>query len=110
MHPDGYSKVVDVDQLILDPCHQERTNWIRDKLAHKTDDQVVNVSADPIRPPQMTVRVSIACQITSDTNFIVVSNDKVTPAVIVRRSLRRRRKPCSLIYYLQIKNESILAA
>ncbi len=35
LHPEGPSKVVHVDQLILDPCHQDRANWIRDKLARK---------------------------------------------------------------------------
>ncbi len=34
LNPEGSSKVVDVDQLWLDPCHQGRTNWVRDKLAH----------------------------------------------------------------------------
>ncbi len=44
--------VVDVDQLILDPCHQEMTNWIRDKLAHKiVDDKVVKMGTDTRRPP-----------------------------------------------------------
>ncbi len=33
LHQDGSSKVVHVDQLILDPCHQDRTNWIRGELA-----------------------------------------------------------------------------
>ncbi len=85
---DGSSKVVHVDQLILDPCHQERTNWIRDKLARKImDNKVVDKSTDPIRPQQMTVGVSIACQ-TSDTDPIVISNDIAAPTIIVCRSLR----------------------
>ncbi len=41
--PDGSSKVVHVDELILYLCHQERTNWITEELAHKTDKKVVNV-------------------------------------------------------------------
>ncbi len=101
LHPDGSSKVVHVDQLILDPCYQERTNWIRDELARKMDDLVVDVGTDPIRPQLTTVDVSIACQ-TTDTDPIVVSNDKVTPTIIVRRNSRRKRKPCRLVYYLQI--------
>ncbi len=32
LNPDGSSKVVHVDQLWLDPCHQDRINWIRDDL------------------------------------------------------------------------------
>ncbi len=88
LHLDGSSKVVLVDQLILDPCHQERTNWIRDELAHKiVDDKVVDMGTDPIRPQQTTVGVSIACQ-TSETDNIVVSNNKVAPIIIIRRSSR----------------------
>ncbi len=33
MNQTGPSKVVHVDQLILDPCHQDRANWVRDELA-----------------------------------------------------------------------------
>ncbi len=47
LHPEGPTKVVHVDQLFLDPCHQDRANWIRDKLARKTDERVVNVGTDP---------------------------------------------------------------
>ncbi len=44
LHPDGFLKVIHVDQLILDHCDRERTNWIRNEPAHKTeDDKVVNV-------------------------------------------------------------------
>ncbi len=100
--PDMSSKVVHVDQLILDPCHQESTNWIKNKLAHKiVDDKVVNVVTYPIRPLQRTVGVSIVCQ-TSDTDPIIISNDKATPTIIVRRSSRSKRKPCHPIFYLQI--------
>ncbi len=95
LRPDGSSKGVHVDQLILDPCHQERTNWIRDELARKMDDLVVDVGTDPIRPQQTTVGVSIACQ-TSDTDPVVFSNNKVTPTIIFHRSSRRNRKPCLL--------------
>ncbi len=36
LKPEGSSKVVHVDQLWLDPCNQERTNWIRDEMTcHK---------------------------------------------------------------------------
>ncbi len=35
MNPTGPSKVVHVDQLILDPCHQDRANWVRDELARR---------------------------------------------------------------------------
>ncbi len=101
LHPDGPSKVVHVAQLILNPCHQDRANWIRDELAHNVDNRVVNVGTDPIQPQQTTVGVSIACQ-TSDTDPIVVSTDKVAPTTVIRRSSRRKRKPHRLIYYLQI--------
>ncbi len=95
LHSEGPSKVVDIDQLILDPCHQDRAKWIRDELAHKTDEGVVNIGTDSIRPQQTTVGVSIACQ-TSDTNPVVVSNDKATPTTIIPRSSRRKRKPVVL--------------
>ncbi len=62
---------------------------------------VIDVGTDPIVPQQMIVGVSIVCQ-TSDTDPIVVSNDKVAPTIIVCRSSRRKRKPHRLIYYLQI--------
>ncbi len=101
LNPTGPSKVVHVDQLILDPCHQDRANWVRDKLAPQIDESVIDVSTDPIISQQTTVDVSIACQ-TSDTDPIVVSNDKVAPTIIVCRSSRRKRKPHRFIYYLQI--------
>ncbi len=94
LHPERSSEVVHVDQLILDPCYQERTNWIRDMLACKMDDNVVNVGTDPIRPQQMTVGISIACQ-TSDTDPIIISNDKVT-------QVREEKKILHLVYYIQI--------
>ncbi len=34
LRPEGSSKVVHIDQLFLDPCYQDMTNWIRDELAH----------------------------------------------------------------------------
>ncbi len=33
------SKVVHVDQLILDPCHQYRANWVKDELARQIDER-----------------------------------------------------------------------
>ncbi len=30
VNPTGPSKEIHVDQLILDPCHQDRANWVRD--------------------------------------------------------------------------------
>ncbi len=70
----GPSKVIHVDQLILDPCHQDRADWVRDELAHQ-EERVVDVGTDPIVSQQMTVGVSIVCQ-TFDTDPIIVSNDK----------------------------------
>ncbi len=93
------STVVHVDQLILDPCHQDRANWVRDELVHQ-EEKVIDVGTDPIVSQQTTVGVSIACQ-TFDTDPIVVSNDKAARMIIVRRSSRGRRKPCHLVYYLQ---------
>ncbi len=64
--------MVHFDQLILDPCHQDRANWVRDELAHQIDEWVIDVGTDPIVSQQMTVGVSLACQ-TSDTDPIVSS-------------------------------------
>ncbi len=101
MHPDGPLKVLHVDQLNLDLCHQDRANWIRNQLARNVDDMVVIVGTDTIRPQQTTVGVNIACQ-TSDTDRIIVSNDKVATTIVVCRSSRRKQKPHHLVYYLQI--------
>ncbi len=92
LRPEGSSKVVFMDIFFLDTCHQERTNWIRDELARQEDDKVVNVGTDPIRPQHTTGGVSIACQ-TFDTDPIVISNNKVTPMVIIHWSSRRKMKP-----------------
>ncbi len=56
----GPSKVVHVDQLILDPCHQDRANWFRDKLARQIDEKVIDVGTDPIVSQQKTVGVSMS--------------------------------------------------
>ncbi len=92
LNPTKPSKVVHVDQLILDPCHQDRANWVRDELARQIDQRVVDVGTDPIVSQQKTVGVSISCQ-TSDTDPIIVSNGKVAPTIIIRRSSRRKRNP-----------------
>ncbi len=91
--------MVHVDQLILDPCPQDRANWVRDELARQIKDRVIDVGTDPIASQQMTVGVSIACQ-TSGTDPIVVSNDKTAPTITVCRSSRQRRKPSCFINYL----------
>ncbi len=43
LNPTEPSKVVHVVQLILDPCYQDRANWVRDKLAHQIDERVIDV-------------------------------------------------------------------
>ncbi len=45
LNPDGRSKVVHVDQLWLDPYHQDRANWVRDELVllKEVDNVVGNV-------------------------------------------------------------------
>ncbi len=79
--------MVHVDQLILDPCHQNTANWIRDELACQIDERVIDKGTDQIESQQTTVGVSIACQ-TSDIDPIVVSYYKLAPTIIVCRSLR----------------------
>ncbi len=79
------SKVVHVDQLILDPCHQDRANLVIDELARQIDEKVIDVGTDSIVSQQMAVGVSIVYQ-TSDTDPIVISNDKVAPKIIICRS------------------------
>ncbi len=70
LNPTGPSKVVHVDQLILDPCHQDRANWVRDELACQIDERVIDVGTDPIVSQQTTVGVSIVWQ-NSDTDPII---------------------------------------
>ncbi len=100
LNPTGPLRVVHVDHLILYPYHQYRANWVTDEVAHQ-EEKVIDVDTDPIVSQQTTVGVSIACQ-TFDTDPIVALNDKAVPTIIFHRSLRRRRKPCHLVYYLQI--------
>ncbi len=83
--------MVHVDQLILDPCHQERAHWVRDELACQIGERVIDVGTDPIVSQQMTMGVSIACKY-SDTDPIIVSNDKVAPLIIIHRSSIPNRK------------------
>ncbi len=92
LNPTGLSKVVHVDQLIIDACHQDRANMVSDELARQREERVIDVGPDPIMSQQMTVGVSIACQ-TFDTDPFIVSYDKVAPVIIIRRSSRRKRKP-----------------
>ncbi len=101
MNPTGPSKVEHVDQLILDPCHQESANWVRDELALHIEEWVINVGTDPIEPRTKTVGVSIVCQ-TSDTDPIIVANNSKAPMSTVCRSSRQKRKPNRFYYYLQI--------
>ncbi len=101
MNPTGPSKVVHVDQLILDPCHQHRANWVREELARHIEEWVIDVGTDPIESRMTTVGVSIACQI-SDTDPIVDANDNIAPMSTVRRSSRPKKKPSRFFYYLQI--------
>ncbi len=91
LNPTGPSKVEHVDQLILDPCHQDRANSVRDELALQINEWVIDVGTDTIISQQTTVGVSIACQ-TSDKDPIVVSNNKVALTIIVRWSSRRKLK------------------
>ncbi len=91
LNPTGPSKVVHVDQLILDPCHQDRAIWVRDELARQIDKWVIDMGTDPIVSQQTSVGVN-----------------KIVQMINVRRSSRRRRKPSRFIYYLQIQGESIL--
>ncbi len=101
MNPTGPSKVVHVDQLILDHYHQDRANWVRYELARQIEELVIDVGTDPIESRMTTVGISIACQ-TSDTDPIVVANDNNASTSTVHRSLRRKRKPNCFYYYLQI--------
>ncbi len=87
MNPTGPSNVVHVDQLILHPCHQDRSNWVRDELARRIEEQVIDVGTDLIESRMKTVGVNIGCQ-TSDTDPIVVANDNIAPTSTVRRSSR----------------------
>ncbi len=50
LRPEGSSKVVHVDQLRLETCHQERTNWIRDEMARHQVERIATRGTDPLRP------------------------------------------------------------
>ncbi len=101
LRPEGSSKVVHVDQLWLDPCHQDRPNWITDEMNHCEVERITTRGTDPFHPRTVTVGVSITCQ-TSDTDPIFIENNNPTPKVTVHRSMRRKRRPICLVYYLQI--------
>ncbi len=88
----GPSKVVDVDQLILDTCHQDSANWVRDEHVCQINEWAFDVGIDPIVSQQTTLGVIIACQ-TSDTDLFGGSNDKVAPTIIICGSLRRKENP-----------------
>ncbi len=93
--------MVHVDQLILDPCHHDRANWVRDELAHRKEEQVIDVCTNPIELRTTIVGVSIVCQ-TTDTDPIVIANDNIAPMSTVRWTSIQKRKPSRFFYYLQI--------
>ncbi len=93
--------MVHVDQLWLGPCHQDRTNWIRDEMAHRDEENVANRRPDHLLPQFVIVGSSVACQ-TCDMEPIVTSDNNKTPKVTVRRSSRRKQRPIRLVYYRQI--------
>ncbi len=101
MNPTGPSKVVHVDQLIFYLCHQDKANWVRDELAHRIEERMIDVGTDPIKSRMMTVGLSIECE-TTDTDLIIVSNDNITQTSTISRSSRPKRKPSRFFYYLQI--------
>ncbi len=101
LNPTGHSKVINIDQLILDPRHQDRANCVREELAHQIEEREIDVGTDLIISQQTTVGIRIACQ-TSDTDPIIVSNDTVAPILIVCMSSKRKQKPHLIVYYLQI--------
>ena len=101
--PNGKSKVVHVDQLWLDPCHQDRSNWVRDEADRLTEkrntmDMAHNTDPDVART---TTGVSISCQ-TNDMAQPIIVSSKSTPRTHVRRSNRLKGRPVRLVYYLQI--------
>ncbi len=102
LSPEGSSKVVHVDQLWLDPCHQDRTNWVRGKLARLKDmNNVVDKGTSPSPIEMVTMGVSISCQ-TNDIEPIFAKSNKNTPRITVHRSGRRTEKLVRLVYHLQI--------
>ncbi len=98
LNPDGSSKVVHLDQLWVDLYYQDRTGWIRVELAHRADERL---TTDPLPPRMATVGVSIVFQ-TSTTDPIIVASNNSAPKLTVCRSMRIKRRPICLVYYLQI--------
>ncbi len=75
--------MVHVDQLWLDTCLQDRTNWVRDEIITLKDvNNVVNRGTSLNLTEKVTVGVSIECQ-TVDTEPIVFRRNKNTPRVTV---------------------------
>ncbi len=63
LNPEGSSKVVHVNQLWLDTCQQDRTNWVRDELANLKDmNNMVDRGTSPNPTETVMVGVSIVCQ------------------------------------------------
>ena len=103
LNPTGNSKMVHVDQLWLDPCHQGRSNWVRDEIDRlKANGNRVDMAfnTDPIIA-RATTEVSISCQ-TDDTTQPIIVSSKNTPKTNVRRTNRLKGRPVRLVYYLQI--------
>ncbi len=61
LRPEGSSKVVHVDQLQLDPCHQKRINWIRDEMTCCKMEIIATRDTDQLHLRTAAVGVSLAC-------------------------------------------------
>ncbi len=78
------------------------TNWIKEELAHRACEILVNKGTGPLLLRLATVDVRIACQ-TSDTDLIVAPSNNSATNITVPRSKRGNQRPNNVVCYLQIK-------
>ncbi len=69
--PDGKKKTVHSDELQMDPCNQDRPNWIKDKLA-RPQLQYATVSTDRVVPAQTSPKLPTS----------IVPPGKGTPTIV----------------------------
>ncbi len=72
--PDGKKKTVHSDELQIDPCDQDRPNWIKDELAR----HLAQASSNSVRPALPLLKVPSADQELSSVEVPAIA-DTTTP-------------------------------